>query len=414
MKKNLTKTISVILTIIMCSIPTFAHSGRTDSSGGHRDNKNASGLGSYHYHHGYPAHLHVNGVCEYDFDDKTNHSSSSHSTSSHSTSKSSDTDSDNSDTYSVAAIQSDDNSTDNESDFFTVWQLYIIFGAALLIFVFIILSVCVKKWLSKSLFKDSFEQTLYGFDKNTIDRKLSNIQNMINGYKIALKDLQKYSDNINAIQQKNNEILKKIPQNIPIDKNRCVTSADIPGIDTVYITSKNSAMHRYKGCSGAYTEINTADAIKAQHKICLKCFLNPCREELQEINKNKDEIRKLEISQNLRYSQLCIDNKRNDYKNALLEIRNNIMNDIGNIEYLLEESPFCDILKNNLNDDEYDDIPSKDDFMQLCHHMKTLSDVTKQYEKNLQKYKKIILFEGIVIAIFVILALYIIINIALI
>ena len=65
MKKKLTKTISIILTLIMCSIPTFAHSGRTDSSGGHRDNKNASGLGSYHYHHGYPAHLHPDGVCPY-------------------------------------------------------------------------------------------------------------------------------------------------------------------------------------------------------------------------------------------------------------------------------------------------------------------------------------------------------------
>lgn len=43
-----------------------AHSGRTDASGGHRDNKNASGLGSYHYHcGGYPAHLHPNGVCPY-------------------------------------------------------------------------------------------------------------------------------------------------------------------------------------------------------------------------------------------------------------------------------------------------------------------------------------------------------------
>lgn len=27
-----------------------AHSGRTDANGGHRDNKNKSGLGSYHYH----------------------------------------------------------------------------------------------------------------------------------------------------------------------------------------------------------------------------------------------------------------------------------------------------------------------------------------------------------------------------
>lgn len=44
-----------------------AHGGRTDSHGGHRDNKNASGLGSYHYHcGGYPAHLHTNGACPYE------------------------------------------------------------------------------------------------------------------------------------------------------------------------------------------------------------------------------------------------------------------------------------------------------------------------------------------------------------
>ncbi len=44
----------------------IAHSGRTDSSGGHRDNKNASGLGNYHYHHGYGPHLHPNGICPYE------------------------------------------------------------------------------------------------------------------------------------------------------------------------------------------------------------------------------------------------------------------------------------------------------------------------------------------------------------
>jgi hypothetical protein len=43
-----------------------AHSGRTDSRGGHKDNKNKSGLGSYHYHcGGYSPHLHDNGVCPY-------------------------------------------------------------------------------------------------------------------------------------------------------------------------------------------------------------------------------------------------------------------------------------------------------------------------------------------------------------
>lgn len=45
---------------------SYAHSGRTDSNGGHKDNQNKSGLGSYHYHcGGHPAHLHDGGVCPY-------------------------------------------------------------------------------------------------------------------------------------------------------------------------------------------------------------------------------------------------------------------------------------------------------------------------------------------------------------
>lgn len=68
-KKQIVKKISVCamsaaLTISSSGIAQ-AHSGRTDASGGHHDYKNASGLGSYHYHHGYSAHLHTNGVCPY-------------------------------------------------------------------------------------------------------------------------------------------------------------------------------------------------------------------------------------------------------------------------------------------------------------------------------------------------------------
>lgn len=58
----------VLMVILSCILvfPAYSHSGRTDSNGGHKDNKNASGLGSYHYHcGGYPAHLHTNGVCPY-------------------------------------------------------------------------------------------------------------------------------------------------------------------------------------------------------------------------------------------------------------------------------------------------------------------------------------------------------------
>lgn len=68
--KNIKIKISSIFIILICimsiEIISYAHSGRTDGSGGHHDNQNKSGLGNYHYHcGGHPAHLHTNGVCPY-------------------------------------------------------------------------------------------------------------------------------------------------------------------------------------------------------------------------------------------------------------------------------------------------------------------------------------------------------------
>lgn len=74
--KTKNRAVSLILvTMIMLIYANFynqnqisfvqAHSGRTDSNGGHHDYKNKSGLGDYHYHHGMGAHLHPNGVCPY-------------------------------------------------------------------------------------------------------------------------------------------------------------------------------------------------------------------------------------------------------------------------------------------------------------------------------------------------------------
>ncbi len=62
--KNVKRVLAAILCVcLLCSnTVVFAHSGRTDSSGGHHDYKNKSGLGSYHYHcDGNPPHLHKNG-----------------------------------------------------------------------------------------------------------------------------------------------------------------------------------------------------------------------------------------------------------------------------------------------------------------------------------------------------------------
>lgn len=69
------KLLIIVLIIAMITLPlvAFAHSGKTDSQGGHTDHS----TGEYHYHHGYSAHQHTNGECPYDFDDKTDHSYSS-------------------------------------------------------------------------------------------------------------------------------------------------------------------------------------------------------------------------------------------------------------------------------------------------------------------------------------------------
>lgn len=63
--KKICRVLCVILVFVFMGTTIYAHSGRTDSSGGHNDNNNVSGLGSYHYHHGYGPHLHENGICPY-------------------------------------------------------------------------------------------------------------------------------------------------------------------------------------------------------------------------------------------------------------------------------------------------------------------------------------------------------------
>ena len=75
MKKR--KRIILLLLVIVlsvCFIPmsASAHSGKTDSAGGHHD----TATGEYHYHHGHPAHDHKNGVCPYGDYDDTDYSSS--------------------------------------------------------------------------------------------------------------------------------------------------------------------------------------------------------------------------------------------------------------------------------------------------------------------------------------------------
>lgn len=65
------KVIALLLCLLFL-IPVFAHSGRTDENGGHH----VTATGEYHYHHGYPAHDHPNGICPYDTKSSVSSSSS--------------------------------------------------------------------------------------------------------------------------------------------------------------------------------------------------------------------------------------------------------------------------------------------------------------------------------------------------
>lgn len=79
MKRHCIFIICAVLLFSLTAFPVYAHSGKTDASGGHNS---PSG---YHYHcGGYPAHQHPNGVCPYEGStaDSKNSSSSSGATSS--------------------------------------------------------------------------------------------------------------------------------------------------------------------------------------------------------------------------------------------------------------------------------------------------------------------------------------------
>lgn len=84
MKRLFKISLVAIVEILLFVIVVTAHSGKTDSAGGHYNNSS----GEYHYHHGYSAHQHYDmdgdGVvdCPYDFNNKTNHNNNSSSNSS--------------------------------------------------------------------------------------------------------------------------------------------------------------------------------------------------------------------------------------------------------------------------------------------------------------------------------------------
>lgn len=134
--RTLLRGFVVSLLVVLMVFVAFAHPGRTDASGGHKNHS----TGDYHYHHGYPAHYHKNGICEYDFDDKTGWSSGknpSGQSSASNTGSGADVVSDTrADSEKPEAKQlTGNNATNNESDEINYAFFWLVIPVAVLVFV---------------------------------------------------------------------------------------------------------------------------------------------------------------------------------------------------------------------------------------------------------------------------------------
>lgn len=58
----------LVASLHLAAVSLMSHSGGTDGAGGHYNRKR----GGYHYHHGYSAHGHPDGVCPYSIQVQTN------------------------------------------------------------------------------------------------------------------------------------------------------------------------------------------------------------------------------------------------------------------------------------------------------------------------------------------------------
>lgn len=77
--RKLLIAVSILYLLLSSALCAEAHSGRTDSNGGHTNHS----TGEYHYHHGYSEHSHYDidgdgdADCPYNFEDKADHDSNS-------------------------------------------------------------------------------------------------------------------------------------------------------------------------------------------------------------------------------------------------------------------------------------------------------------------------------------------------
>lgn len=263
----------VLLLLVFLLIPslTFAHAGKTDEFGGHYDYN----TGEYHYHHGYPAHQHTDGICPYDFDDKTNHDSSSGSGSSSSNRSEYTTETTTERITGTTSSSNTDkkNSTSNKEDKkpMTAFTKFAIFYIVISL---IIIAVLIYFLKDKTNFNKSLEKENLEFKDELRHTKL---------------ELHQANDVIRTLVE--NRSLYQI-SNVPPDTKIQIDSNgnyiieqkehnEYYGKYTAYVSNSGYAYHMRFGCSGAVIPICLFDKNMAGNRLpCSKCCGSSVDDEL--------------------------------------------------------------------------------------------------------------------------------------
>lgn len=257
MKKYIPKSIFIIILLFLFSanLTVYAHKGGTDSAGGHYN----SSTGEYHYHHGYPAHQHPNGICPY-ASETTATTSAQKTTKAQSTTKKTET---------TKVEVTTENTEDNNivGNLLNYIGRFIVICIIILFLFFIIREIINQINCSKKIKQQEIDnQKTVAISKQKAKDFIRNNNDNIENLRNQLWQLQseknllvrKYNNKISA-----QRILQTTP-GVPVDtyfdseKRIMTTDKDYPMI--VYTSYSGLCFHVKKGHGNSYREMYLFDA----------------------------------------------------------------------------------------------------------------------------------------------------------
>lgn len=268
----------ILLIVIFLSFSASAHSGKTDSDGGHWDNN----TGEYHYHHGYPAHQHTNGECPYDFKDNIKHTEKSNYNYNYSYTTT---------TATTTANKSSSSDADISETIYLICAVSVFLSFALVEF-FLLVKNKEKYQKEKNRLSHEKEEIKRKGEKEAAElhscideltNKLSDSESEKEKYKSLYQKYLKLSENYSDIITQSfnfkniHDILPLIPENTSFlyEKNtylpRNTKKPGKYGSYTVYRSRNGCVYHFLQGCSGAHNELNYINIKNYDFMFCKKC-----------------------------------------------------------------------------------------------------------------------------------------------